>query len=227
MAFRGDRVSDHSDLAKQLDSYRQLRAREDHAAATDLLAGIYEELSAVVRPTIRSRLSNKGDIDDVIQEIFVAVLKHSLSAEFTEERQFRLLMGIARQQIAEHLRRGSLGLSSSRIAQAPEIGGVGEGTVAHQRPSSMTSPGSPPEAASREAAIEQTEAELREVNERLSGQLRQQHPELFDADGRLIESEYRRQVAERGDGRLTRGEILQKDSEQQRPAGGARSADGS
>jgi hypothetical protein len=101
------------------------------------------------------------------------------------------------------------------------------GTVAHQRPPSMMSPGSSPEAASREAAIEQAEAELCEVNERLSGQLRRQHPELFDADGHLIESEYRRQVAERGNGRLTRDEIFRPQTEPQSPTGGARSVDAS
>lgn len=57
---------------------------------------------------------------------------------------------------------------------------------------------------SREAAIEAAEAELAEVNARLSKELRQIHPELFDSNGELIEEEYRRVMSER---RLTRGKL--------------------
>ena len=80
----------------------------------------------------------------------------------------------------------------------------------------------------RSAAVELAEAELAEVNERLSQQLRRLHPELFDADGHLIEAEYRRALSgQGGTGKLTRAEILRTEKERQRPTDGARSVDAS
>jgi len=62
----------------------------------------------------------------------------------------------------------------------------------------------------------------------LSRQLRHQHPELFDSEGQLIESEYRRALSEHDrTGKLTRDEILRIDKERQRSPGGTRSVDAS
>ena len=61
------------------------------------------------------------------------------------------------------------------------------------------------------AAVEAAEAELDEVIERLTRVLRQRHPELFDAKGRLSPEAYARVMRERTGGRslLTREEIIE------------------
>ena len=70
------------------------------------------------------------------------------------------------------------------------------------------------------AEMEAAEAELAEVNTRLSKYLRQIHPELFDSNGEMIESEYRRKLAERpgSTGIITDAELRRVDAERRHAA---------
>jgi hypothetical protein len=80
---------------------------------------------------------------------------------------------------------------------------------------------------SRDEAIRRAEEELDEVTARLARQLRHLHPELFDADGELIESEYRRVITERfgRSGILTEKEIRRADEERRIASRKSRAAD--
>jgi hypothetical protein len=70
---------------------------------------------------------------------------------------------------------------------------------------------SPSDRRTRHAAIKAAEAELEEVTERLRRDLRERHPELFDARGRFRRGVVARVIRERTGGRsmLTREEIIE------------------
>ena len=81
--------------------------------------------------------------------------------------------------------------------------------------------------ASREAAIEDAEAELDEIIERLERQLKIREPELFDREDRLVEDKLAKKLLERAGGKktLTYDDIVNGQAERRTSQSGSRAVD--
>ena len=113
------------DLAPQQDAARkQLVAALARIAGGDrqALQFIYRETSAKLFAVCHRILHDKGEADDVLQEVYIAVWRHAGAFDPNRASPISWLVAIARNRSIDRLRSGAMAARQRTIDEAADIG---------------------------------------------------------------------------------------------------------